>query len=127
MDGYDKKKGSRRLFLLWHMQSRILTVKKALQTLGSCNSAGAKGDIPIRFEVLKDLPGYLEILNNWKAAQGLGKSPRDEDEREQVMTSKPYRGKAVKTPDSWEVTSKRHTFKTPEPQLGCLAVYEELF
>ena len=127
MDGFDRKKGSRRLFLLWHMQTRILTVKKALRALGSGKSAGAKGDIHIRFEVLKDLPGYLDILTNWKASQGLDKTPRDEDEREQVMTSKPYRGKAVKTPDSWEVTPKRHTFKTPESQLGCLAVYEEMF
>jgi hypothetical protein len=127
MDGFDRKKGSRRLFLLWHMQTRILSVKKALRALGSGKSAGGKSDMHIRFEVLKDLPGYLDILTNWKASQGLDKTPRDEDEREQVMTSKPYRGKVVKTPDSWEVTPKRHTFKTPEPQLGCLAVYEEMF
>jgi hypothetical protein len=43
------------------------------------------------------------------------------------MTSKPIRGKIVKTPDNREVTPKNHSFKTPDSQLGCLAVYEEMF
>jgi hypothetical protein len=51
MDGYYRKKGARRLFLLWHM----------------------------------------------------------------------------KTPNNWEVISERHSFKTPESQLGCFTVYEEMF
>ena len=127
MDGYDRKRGARRLFLLWHMQTRILTVKKALRMSGHRSGTGTKGDVHIRFEVLKDLPGYLEILSNWKSARVQGKSPKEDEDGEQVMTSKPFRGKMVKTPDNWEVTPKRHTFKSSESQLGCFTVYEELF
>ena len=127
LDGYDRSKGARRIFLIWHRQTRVLMVKSAVRTSGLGNS-GSRQDCHIRFEVMKDLPGFLEIINNWKAAGGNNNSLQDDREEEVVVVSQEIRErKATRTPDGWEITPKRHTLKTPDSQLGCFSVYEQLF
>jgi hypothetical protein len=127
LDGYDRSKGARRIFLIWHRQTRVLMVKSAVRTSGLGNS-GSRQDCHIRFEVMKDLPGFLEIINNWKAAGGNNNSLQDDREEEVVVVSQAIRErKATRTPDGWEITPKRHTLKTPDSQPGCFSVYEQLF
>ena len=127
LDGYDKSKGARRIFLIWHRQLRVLTVKGAVRASGLGNS-GSRQDCHIRFEVMKDLPGFLEIISNWKAARGNMNAGQDDRDDEVVVVSRTTREmKSAPTPGGWEVTPKRHTLKTPDSQLGCLSVYEQLF
>jgi len=77
---------------------------------------------------MKDLPDFLEIINNWKAARGNSILTQDDREEEVLIVSQASRERrAAKTPDGWEMTPKRHTLKTPDSQLGCLSVYEQLF
>jgi hypothetical protein len=49
------------------------TCKRKSGASGHRSGTGTKGDVHICFEVLKDLPGYLEILSNWKSEKGNGK------------------------------------------------------
>jgi hypothetical protein len=77
---------------------------------------------------MKDLPGFLEIISNWKAARGNMNAGQDDRDDEVVVVSRTTREmKPASSPDGWEVTPKRHTLTTPDSQLGCLSVYEQLF